>query len=282
MELPLRMVAAGTGVKTALSLFVISEGRYQTQNFPNTTVPMTQVLWNFGSSSSNYSELRLDALAENDGHVWLTSYARKGVLFTPVRDGISPAFDVSYVGPSYAAATLAEAYAQQGLANGETTVLDCLAAFDAAQTFTGSVIDTCDDFGNCTDAPAGQMAAHELACGPLDDLAAGLVGMHPVDVWITRLEAELPRVSLADDLVLEAADDQLTVENRVIGDAEDDPCFGMAVPRSGRPGIRLPPGGFVTLFFAAAALVAMRRRFRRVRAEPAGGRLAARGAAAAT
>ena len=33
--LPLRMVAAGTGANVAITLFVIGEGRYEAQNFPN-------------------------------------------------------------------------------------------------------------------------------------------------------------------------------------------------------------------------------------------------------
>ena len=79
--LPLRMVAAGTGAQTALSLFIIAEGRYAAENFANSEVDPLSVEWDFVQSGSNYSEVRLDALEENDGHTWLTPFAKRGVFF---------------------------------------------------------------------------------------------------------------------------------------------------------------------------------------------------------
>jgi hypothetical protein len=176
-------------------------------------------------------------------------------------------FDVSYTGVTYTAGTLAEAYAQQGLENGESDSLDCISAFYAAEGFSGKVVDTCDDMGNCTAAPPGEMAAHELACGALDDLAVGLIGMHPSGVWVTRLEAELPRAALANDLLLEAADAQSKSENRLLATQHTgDPCagFGMAAPQMGKPKPtrRLPPGGIGMIVFAAAFVASLIRRLR--------------------
>ncbi|MCA9625985.1 MAG: DUF2330 domain-containing protein, partial [Myxococcales bacterium] len=54
MTLPLRLVGAGTGAQTAITLFVISEGRYQVQNFPNLSLNRDGVVWDFATSSSNY------------------------------------------------------------------------------------------------------------------------------------------------------------------------------------------------------------------------------------
>jgi hypothetical protein len=268
VALPLRMVAAGTGVKTAITLFVIGEGRYQTQNFMNTSISASSLVWDFDSDSSNYSELRANALQLGNGHVWLTPYAKRGVLFSSDSDPLAYGADVNYTGNGYTATTLAEAYARQGLANEETTSIDCLSAFAMADGFPGKVVDTCDDMGNCTAAPAGQMAAHELACGGLDDLAVALIGMTPRDVWVTRLEAALPRAALATDLDLEAADTQANVQNRMAAvtytGAPCPPGFdpSAAFIDNPKPPRRLPPGGIATIVFAAAALIAVARRLR--------------------
>jgi hypothetical protein len=62
-SLPLRMISAGTGSHVGLTLWVISEGRYQPQNFPNVTVDFTQLAYDVLASRSNYAELRAAALA---------------------------------------------------------------------------------------------------------------------------------------------------------------------------------------------------------------------------
>jgi hypothetical protein len=71
-ELPLRMVAAGTGVTTAMSLFVLSEGRYRPQNFPSFTIDPGALVWSFDENRSNYRELRSEGFAESAGFAWLT------------------------------------------------------------------------------------------------------------------------------------------------------------------------------------------------------------------
>jgi hypothetical protein len=59
--------------------------------------------------------------------------------------------------------------------------------------------------------PAGTVAASTFACNGFDDVAAALIGMHPGDVWITRLEADLTRQALAQDLTLTPAASQAAV-----------------------------------------------------------------------
>jgi MYXO-CTERM domain-containing protein len=55
--LPLRMMAAGAGDTTVVTLWVVSEGRYEPQNFPSFTVDRSALVWDWDSSSSNYSAL---------------------------------------------------------------------------------------------------------------------------------------------------------------------------------------------------------------------------------
>jgi hypothetical protein len=69
--LPLRMVAAGTGAITAITLWVLSEGRYETSSAPTFTISAGELVWNWDTSSSNYAALRHARLAESGGRAWL-------------------------------------------------------------------------------------------------------------------------------------------------------------------------------------------------------------------
>src|SRR5262249_19517236 len=53
--LSLRMVAAGTGPITPVKLWVVSDGRYQPQNFPALFLDESALYWDFNASSSNYA-----------------------------------------------------------------------------------------------------------------------------------------------------------------------------------------------------------------------------------
>ena len=70
--LPLRMVAAGTGATTTVTLWVIGEGRYQPQNFPSFTIQPENVIWDYGTNDSNYAELRQGAYDASNGFAWQT------------------------------------------------------------------------------------------------------------------------------------------------------------------------------------------------------------------
>ncbi len=56
--LPLRMVAAGTGPKTAIKLWVMGEGRYDSANLPSFVINEGQIVWDWDTQSSNYAQLR--------------------------------------------------------------------------------------------------------------------------------------------------------------------------------------------------------------------------------
>jgi MYXO-CTERM domain-containing protein len=70
--LPLRMVAAGTGATTTISLWLMGEGRYEPANFPGFTIAADDVIWDYDTSDSNYNTLRAEGYAASDGHAWLT------------------------------------------------------------------------------------------------------------------------------------------------------------------------------------------------------------------
>ena len=69
--LPLRMVAAGTGVTTPVSLWVLGEGRYEAVNMPNFSVKADQLVWDWDAMSSNYAMLKKTAFDASQGKAWL-------------------------------------------------------------------------------------------------------------------------------------------------------------------------------------------------------------------
>jgi hypothetical protein len=103
----------------------------------------------------------------------------------------------------------------------------------------------------------------------LEDLSVALTGLHPADVWLTRLEAELPQAGLKTDLDVEPAARQDEVDNwlqaRLVLNV-DTVC-----PSGAAPVVLGPDGGaqgtgralLGVLFAAAAALMAVTRRLAR-------------------
>ncbi len=262
------MVAAGTGPTVAITLFVIGEGRWEPQNFPSSAVLAKNLTWDFTTMSSNYAQARLALLGAKSGRTWNNAYSAQGVLLEP--DAVGGGIAVG----SQTFSTVADAYVQQGLNNGETTQTACLAWLDTVGVSSELVSGACLGMGTssgtgggsgaggsaasssgagggsagtggaggsaggtggtggsaagagggggvagtgggnpCALVPAGEIDASLLACGKLDDIAVALVGMHPADVWLTRLEAGLPHEALATDLDLQAAPDQEPVGN---------------------------------------------------------------------
>jgi hypothetical protein len=68
--LPLRMVAAGTGATVGITLWVVADGRYETQNFPWFHVDDSQLVWDWTSNQSNYKTIRAQKEAAASGAIW--------------------------------------------------------------------------------------------------------------------------------------------------------------------------------------------------------------------
>lgn len=274
-ELPLRMVAAGTGASVAISLFTISEARFAAENFENSIVPKELLLWDFDAKSSNYAQMRAAALSLKGGEVFLTPYAAHGALLSPVKNNAVSGFGnptIQYDAGNGASSveTIAAAYIGRGVANGESQDVSCVTALELSAKRGEKVVNPCpfgkkpDDAG-CTAVAPDEIDSRTLACGALDDLAVALRGLHPKDVWLTRLDADLPRAALAKDLLLKPADKQLPVENwiRVKG------SIGEACPSAAPPAIlgsdRPRPGPWVGFALATLAALALARRTTRLR-----------------
>lgn len=254
-SLPLRMVAAGTGARTAITLFVLSEGRWAPANFPEALLPWQELEWDFTAAASNYSTMREKALAS--GNAFFVSYAQQDPLFRPVIDptaGFATRYETT---EGWTYSRIADAFVRQAFINGETSSVDCIDRFDDFAFDDRRVVSpVCTEDGECTPIDDDEeIDARRLSCDPplgsdipLDDLGQALVGLHPKDVWVTRMEANLSREALANDLVIEPARFQKTQ-------------LGLAQPKKTK---NLPATCEVATETVAASLLAPTRRLGRV------------------
>jgi hypothetical protein len=214
--LPLRMVAAGVGARTPITLFVVGEGRYEPSNFPTALVNRELLLWDDAEFRSNYAEQRDTLFNGNDGRTWITTYAVPGALFDEVTGGPQGFARRVRTENGWSYGRLSDAYVAQAFATGETSENDCMDAFPAFASDDRRVVQPCDEDGVCRAIdPVTEIDFQELTCDPpigsdlpLDDLAVALLGQRPSEVWVTRLEANLPRAALDVDLELAASRDQ--------------------------------------------------------------------------
>ena len=304
--LPLRMVAAGIGARVGLTLYVISEGRWQPQNFPHAAVDEKRILWDRTQDKSTYEPLVQEIMAASEGRTWVAEYARQPQLFTQT----DPRFG-GRVPPGYVT-TGARTAATPGLA--DTYYALCRSRASLGSTGSGSQVPTqpftpCrngadagvsttdpGDAGDAGDAgdddasdldggveggtsdDAGATSAHDAgsfdplptvgSCDYLDDLDVAMRGLHPTDVWITRLRASLPANALATgDLRLEAAAAQTEIDNVHYATAytdEESAATGSRDACVSAPKPRTAFGSWVIAGLSAVAAVALlRRRTRR-------------------
>ncbi|HRI64566.1 MAG TPA: DUF2330 domain-containing protein [Polyangium sp.] len=266
--LPLRMVSVGSGANVAITLYIIGEGRWEAENFTNTLVPVDLLAWDFAASSSNYTELREGTIKQNGGNVWLTTFARKQALMAPIGRAFNVNNDFNFT------SIMGDAYVRQGVRNGETADAACASAFNQFAQSGRLVVDPCPPGVPSYSSECGMVAADEtdarlFECGALDevlettldDMATALTGMHPKDVWVTRLEADLPRSGLAKDLIIKPSTNQKEVSADLQARLGKNACGSSVVaPISTTPSNDDKGRMLVLLTMTAAGLLAFARK----------------------
>jgi hypothetical protein len=256
VSLPLRMVAVGAGASVGITLFVVSEGRYQPQNFPNAEIDFSNLTWDFNQGLSNYQELSAAAMAQSNGRSFITEYAQPA--------SIAP----SNVYPQTSSAgTLPGLY--YGSCGGDVPSGDVHTTMmnDADASMNDSDASAPDADGSAGDAaPTGSGASNGGgggssvgSCSQLDDLVVATDGMDPGSVWVTRLRANLPVDALAQDLKLEAASPQTPVTNQHTAKDPTAPAASIAPPS------RRNNAGSFLIVLGTACILAMRFRRREPR-----------------
>jgi hypothetical protein len=264
LSLPLRMVAAGVGANVGITLYVISDGRYQAHNFSNGVVDDSKLVWLHAQNQSNYQTLAEQVMQGNGGRTWLTEFAQTTALYGsanelldsglyqcgPVATGNGP----SYYGPQ----SLAALYYSACLCQGPT----CPQSYGPDDGGAGA-----GEAGADAAALAPDAGCVPEVCAGFDDLTLASSDLDPNSTWVTRMRAIVPSNVLTEgDLAIEAASSQTPVSSQHKAAVYDDPTYD-ACPNSGcataqeRPlitGRALVAGSLAFLGFALA-----RRRRRR-------------------
>jgi hypothetical protein len=231
-SLPLRMVAAGIGARVGITLFVVSEGRYHTRNFPDAKLDRSALAWDNRTSKSNYRELMEDALAKTGGRGWATEYA--GKLFT-IRS--NAADYITMLEGSNTTQPLDTLY-KSACGNLAPQTVECDGGFITPTTppsfFDGGSISDGGDAGEFDGAAADAgpvqvprpCTRRQNACELFDDADVALKGLHRSDVWVTRMRAELSGSDCASgDLELEPSLDSTALPAKMQTNKFTDPNF---------------------------------------------------------
>jgi hypothetical protein len=274
MTLPLRMVAAGVGAQVAITLYVVTEGRYEAAPpFANAAIDDSKLFWFHTQNRSNYEELSQSLMAANSGRTWITEYSGP-VDLTPSGQstcGQSGAPSYYYSGQSLADVYLSQCPCPADAAFGPGPTLGVPA--DASEDTSEDAPDGIAEASSSTAEAAAESSAPPLAPACTgDDVDVALVGLHPSSVWVTRLRANLPAGALAErDLAIQAAATQASVSNLHLASTYDDPSYspcgnhdgGCAASASASrdPGLFIE-GGVLSCVAIAAAFRRVKRRRR--------------------
>ncbi len=237
-QMPLRMVTAGVGSHVGITLWVIGEGRYETANFPSSKVDDSLLTWNATTSKSNLSTLETNIMTQENGRTWVVEAS-----------GLADLTSSSSPYGSQGSRALGEAYESQcrslppkKVPCDDTTLPppdgtpppdqdpDAGAPdggdMDADVDPDAGAPDASVDAGSTDAGPACTKIVQ--GCDGFDDLDVAVLGMHPYDVWVTRLRADLPIKALDTDLRLQASSVQVEVSpvhhTEKFSDPAYDPC----------------------------------------------------------
>jgi hypothetical protein len=203
VSLPLRMIAAGAGAKVGLVLYVIGEGRYETENFPNAVVEDSLLTWSYAANASNYDVVAQSLMDGANGHTWLTEYAKEPDFSSVAARGNNPGLAYAYY--SQCGATLPMCNTPL-FGSGMDASTD--ATSDAADASGAPIDDASSDAAIEAGATkdAGTCGPPTAQCPTFDDLTLATNGLSAGNVWVTRLRAMLPVDALTSgDLRLQAA-----------------------------------------------------------------------------
>lgn len=70
VSLPLRMASVGTGAIVGISIWVVSDGRYEPQNYPFFHIDDSALVWDWSTNSSNYTTLRAQNETASGNKAW--------------------------------------------------------------------------------------------------------------------------------------------------------------------------------------------------------------------
>ena len=180
LTLPLRMASIGTGAITGITIWIVADGRYEPQNFPFFHIDDSQLVWDFATSSSNYSTLRTQQEADLKNAGW----------------EIESSIDVS----------------EQTI----TSVIDSGGQYYGGGFRGGapSVSDPALDYLPIGSPDAGADSGYESADQVRsEDVTTLFVGMAGPSVRVTRIRSDIAQTAMDRDIVFKASTDQSELSN---------------------------------------------------------------------
>jgi hypothetical protein len=178
--LPLRMAAVGTGATVGITIWVVSDGRYEPQNFPFFHIEDSELVWDWSTSLSNYTTLRTQHEAALGGKGWEIESSL--ALNEQLVDG------VILSGGQYSAAG--------GVPSGPPS--------DASEDYLPVEGGDAGEDGGIT------MTADQVREA---DMTTLFVGMSGPNVRITRMRSDISHAAMTTDFVLQASADQSELSN---------------------------------------------------------------------
>jgi uncharacterized protein DUF2330 len=193
LSLPLRMAAVGTGAIVGITIWVVSDGRYEPQNYPFFHIDDKDLVWDYSTSLSNYTTLRVEneATLHNGGWEIESSLTLNQQIVTSVVLSGGQYYPFGGFGgpPSDPTLDYLPVPASGGDAGGE--------------------------------AGAGQ-TAEEVRTADLETLFAGITAPN---VRITRIRGDIAHAAMTADLVLQASADQSELSNvRLLTQGVNEVC----------------------------------------------------------
>ncbi len=178
LSLPLRMASVGTGAITGITIWVVADGRYEPKNFPFFHIDDSAVVWDFSTSTSNYTTLRAQKEAKLKNAGW----------------EIESSINLN----------------EQAITN----VIQSGGQYYGPGVYPSSVSDPSLDYLAIGDADAGADAGYESAEQVrAADIAALFVGMGAPTVRVTRIRSDIAQSAMTSDFVLTASSDQSELSN---------------------------------------------------------------------
>ncbi len=191
LSLPLRMASIGTGATVGITIWVVSDGRYEPQNFPVFQIQASQLVWDWSMSSSNYTTLRQQQEAQYAGRGW----------------ELESAFQI----------------AQQSI----TSVIDSGGVYE--QTLSGPAaaalppVAADQDYVPVTDASGNVTETAEQVRS--DDIAALFAGLSGPNAFVTRMRSDVAHSAMNVDFTVQASADQSQLSNvRTSGQSINETC----------------------------------------------------------
>jgi hypothetical protein len=185
LSLPLRMASVGTGDTVGITIWVVSDGRYEPQNFPFFHIDDSSLVWDWSQNISNYTTLRAqdEAALDNGGWEIESSITLNQTTIT----------NLILSGGQY--------YSYGGSAG------------TAVGSLTTTPSDPSIDYLPVGNPDAGPDAGETAAQVRDDDITTLFVGLSGPNVRVTRIRSDIAHSAMTKDFVLQASSDQSELSN---------------------------------------------------------------------